>query len=900
MAEASFRLPPPLKMSEDNLADQFRKWKSQLEIYLEASGTNNKPPKTQSAIILHCAGAEAIEVFEQIDFADGEDRSDPTQVLGKLQQYCSPRNNEVLERYRFWNLPFCTPFDKFATELKAQSEKCNFLEKDMMIRDKIIFAVPKHLKERLLREPEITLKRTIDICQAYEQTANNLKEMKQEDKIEKVMKTGFKKPTGKPFRQYEGTRRFNTRPGSANKDRECRYCGKKHTFNKEECPAWGKTCNHCGGKNHFKIKCKKIHCLTEEMDSDNEAWLNAIGDGKKRATACLKVNNCEVRFQLDTAADVNTIQQRFVKKEQVTKSDQTLVMWNGTKMRPLGETKLQVLNEKTGQTLPVKFTVVKNNLNCLLSLTTCQDLSLVTINHEKLIAQTTEEPGTLGTASLKVDPDIKPQILPCRKVPFALEKKVEEELNSLMNRGILQRVTEPSDWVSQMAIVEKKNGSLRICIDPRPLNKALKREHYKLPTLDDVLPKFREAKIFTKLDVKEAFWHIKLDEEASMLTTMITPFGRVRWTRLPFGLNVSSEIFQRHLTTAIDDLPGIVNVADDLLVIGNGSTDEEAQRDHDRKYKLLKMRCSEKGIKLNQDKAREKQKEVIFMGHKISDKGIEPDEQKVEAIKKMQTPKDVHDVRRFCGMVQYLAKFLDKLSDRLQPLRELTKKDTQFSWSSECETAFNEIKNLIAKTPVLRFYDPNKPLEVQVDSSKDGLGACLMQDGQPIEFASRTLTETEQRWAQIEKEMLAVVFGLERFDQYTFGRKIFVTTDHKPLETIIRKPLSEAPRRLQRLIMRSNRYAFELTWAKGSSLLIADTLSRAAICNIASSEPGLTKETETKERSNIPDAMLEKLRAQTSEDDDMQVLIDIIKRGWPEEKSELPPSARPYFDFATQ
>ena len=222
-----------------------------------------------------------------------------------------------------------------------------------------------------------------------------------------------------------------------------------------------------------------------------------------------------------------------------------------------------------------------------------------------------------------------------------------------------------------MAIVEKKNGSLRICIDPRPLNKVLKREHYKLPTLEKVLPKFREAKMFTKLDVQEAFWHIKLNEKASMLTTMITPFGRVRWTRLPFGLNVSSEIFQRHLTTAIDDLPGIVNVAD-FLVISNGSTDEEAQRDHDRKYKLLKMRCSEKGIKLNQYKAREKQKEVIFMGHMISDKGIEPDEQKVEAIKKMQTPKDVHDVRRFCGMVQYLAKFLDKLSDRLQPLRELT------------------------------------------------------------------------------------------------------------------------------------------------------------------------------------------------------------------------------------
>ena len=173
--------------------------------------------------------------------------------------------------------------------------------------------------------------------------------------------------------------------------------------------------------------------------------------------------------------------------------------------------------------------------------------------------------------------------------------------------------------------------------------------------------------------MKEAFWHIKLDEESSKLTTMITPFGRVRWTRMPFGLNVSSEIFQRHFATALHDLPGLINVADAILVIGNGTTKEQAMKDHDRKYELLKRICSDKGIKLNKEKAREKQEEVTFMGHKISDRGIEPDARKVEAIRKMPTPKDVHDVRRFCGMVQYLSKFLDKLSDRLQPLRELTK-----------------------------------------------------------------------------------------------------------------------------------------------------------------------------------------------------------------------------------
>ena len=162
--------------------------------------------------------------------------------------------------------------------------------------------------------------------------------------------------------------------------------------------------------------------------------MNAIGNGKRRATACLKVNNCEVRFQLDTAADVNTLQQKVVKKSQVIKSNQTLVMWNGTKMEPLGEAK-DVVNEKTGQTLPITFTVVKNNLNCLLSLTTCQELGMVTINHDEFIAKVEEEPGLLGTVTLQTDPDVRPQVFPCRKKPFALEKKVREEIESLIKRG---------------------------------------------------------------------------------------------------------------------------------------------------------------------------------------------------------------------------------------------------------------------------------------------------------------------------------------------------------------------------------------------------------------------------------------------------------------------------------
>ena len=157
---------------------------------------------------------------------------------------------------------------------------------------------------------------------------------------------------------------------------------------------------------------------------------------------------------------------------------------------------------------------------------------------------------------------------------------MKEELDRLVEKGVLVPMTEPSKWVSQMAAVHNPSGKLRICIDPQPLNEALNREHYRLPVLDDVLPKLRDAKVFSKLDVREAYWHVKLEEESSKLTTMITPFCRYRWKRLPFGLKVSSEIFQRKLDEALGGLEGVISVVDDVVIAGFGQTVDEAQIDN--------------------------------------------------------------------------------------------------------------------------------------------------------------------------------------------------------------------------------------------------------------------------------------------------------------------------------
>ncbi|CAK8685059.1 unnamed protein product [Clavelina lepadiformis] len=526
-------------------------------------------------------------------------------------------------------------------------------------------------------------------------------------------------------------------------------------------------------------------------------------------------------------------------------------------------------------------------------------MNLITVNADSFIANVIHDDvilGDLGTVSLTVDSSVKPRILPCRRIPVALQEKVKQELDKLVASNVISVIDDPTEWVSQMAIVSKPNGKIRICIDPQPLNVALQREHYKLPTLDDILPALKGAKVFSKLDVKHAFWHVKLDDASSRLTTMITPHGRFRWNRLPFGLKVSSEIFQKRLHSALSGLQGVFAVADDVIVIGCGKTTIEAETHHDQNLTKLRERCHECNILLNEEKTVTKASQITFMGHLISNNGIAPDPAKIEAIQRMPSPEDVSGVKRFCGMVQYLARFLPNLANDLEPLRKLTRKNEKWKWSEECENAMNKVKEKLCETPILTFFDQRKDLILQVDSSKSGLGAVLLQNDQPIEYASRALTKTEQNWAQIEKELLSVVFGLERFDQYTYGRKIIVHNDHRPLQSILKKPLSQAPKRLQALIMRLNRYDIVFEYVPGTALVIADTLSRAYPELL--DQPNRIAQVVTEPiLDEIPDERLKEIKSAIQKNEESQLLLEVIKNGWPDNKEHLPPIIKPYFSI---
>ena len=295
---------------------------------------------------------------------------------------------------------------------------------------------------------------------------------------------------------------------------------------------------------------------------------------------------------------------------------------------------------------------------------------------------------------------------------------------------------------------------------------------------------------------------------------------------MPFGISPAGGIFQRRLDQAIEGLAGVRTVANDLLIIGNGESVADAVRDHDTKLEALLGRCRERGIKLNEAKISLKKTARPYIGHLLTSDGVKADPSKVEAKSNLTKPTDVPGVRRILGMTNYLAKFLPNLSDVSEPLRQLTRKENEFSWSEIHDKAFENIKELVSSPPLLKYYEPDKPLVLQCDASEKGLGASLLQDGKPIAYASRALTTTGINYAQIEKEFLAIVYGVERFHQYTYGRRVTVESDHKPLERIFGKPLASPPRRLQKMFMRLQRYDIDIQYKKGSEMYLADTLSR--------------------------------------------------------------------------
>ena len=504
-----------------------------------------------------------------------------------------------------------------------------------------------------------------------------------------------------------------------------------------------------------------------------------------------------------------------------------------------------------------------------------------------------------GEYHICLDPQAEPVQHAPRRVPVALRDRLQETLDDLVRQEVLAPVTQPTAWVNSMVVVPKKDGKIRICLDPKDLNMAIQREHYPLPTIEEIATRLHGAKVFTVLDAWNGFWHVPLDDASSFLTTFSTPFGRYRWRRMPFGISSAPEVFQRRMHEVIKGLQGVEVVADNSVVVGFGNTMEKATQNHDRNLDAFLQRCLERNVKLNDKKMQLRRQEVPFIGHVATAEGLCVDPSKVQAIVEMPPPSDVTAVQRLLGLAQYLSKFLPHLSDITKPLRELTQKDVAWTWDPQQQQALEKLKRAVSSTPVLRYYNLQEEVTLQCDASQSGLGAGLLQNGQPVAYASRALTPTETRYAQIEKELLAIVFACEHFEAYTYGRDIVnIETDHQPLEAIVRKPLNNAPSRLQHMLLRLQKYNLKVKYKKGKEMFLADTLSRAYLTGVHVCS--FSQELEVIDHTvslAIPVAQLQRLKNVSSSDPVMRTLRDTIQRGWPPSKSGIPESMYPYFDI---
>ena len=639
-------------------------------------------------------------------------------------------------------------------------------------------------------------------------------------------------------------------------------------------------------------------------------------NGKKSPITC----------KIDSGAEANIIPKSIYDnilrpKPKLNKSKVKLSAYGGSNIPTVGSCKLYVQKTTDVHPLQIEVEVVDVSGPVIIGNTSAQKLGLLKLNwsveantkgnvmgpqrkvhprpltKEYLLNEYRDVFTGIGCFPgpeyhIEVDPEAIPIQHPPKQVPVHLQSAYQDELSRLTQLGILKEVkNEYTPWVNSAVVTTKPNGSIRVCLDPRDLNKVIKCNRHYVRSIDDVIPKVNGSTHFSIVDARSGYWQVKLDDESSKLCTFQTPWGKYRWTRLPFGLTCSDDVFQEKMDSIFGNLPGVSGIADDTFVFGKGETP------HDDHIIDVLEKAREHDVKFNPEKFQYKVQEASFFGFKWTPGGLKADENKVQAITEMEAPTNLKELQSFMGMVNYLNRFSPTLSHVSQPIRNLLKSDTPFVWEEEQQQAFNLIKSIISKPPTLSYYNPEAESVIQSDASMSGLGCVLMQDNKPVIYASRSLTDAEKRYSNIERELLAASWSLEKLHHYVYGKKVTIETDHKPLESIWKKSISSASPRLQRLLLRMSKYDVDIKYIPGKTNVIADALSH--VCYRESPKPdGLQIEVDLVSR-HLPATPTKKdeIRQATEDDTTLSHLKDVIFRGWPAQAKDCPDDLKPYWNF---
>lgn len=589
----------------------------------------------------------------------------------------------------------------------------------------------------------------------------------------------------------------------------------------------------------------------EESSDEEEVYTFSLSTNalKDQPFFKIKVHGTPVTIMADSGASINILDEkeyrRLPNRPNLEPSSVKIYGYQSkVPLRVLG--KFTTALESETKKLSDKLYVVEGSGGSLLSWKTSQGLNLLqTVQkignrpskpENNAPANLIEEYDDLfhGLGKLKgyqiklhIDENVPPVAQPHRRVPFHVRKQLEEQLQHDEELGVIERIEGPTPWVSPIVVAPKPKspGKVRVCVDMRQANKAIKRERHVTPTIKEMIGDLNGAEVFSKLDLNQGYNQLELAPESRYITTFGTHMGLMRYKRLNFGISSAAEIFQNVIGETLEGIDGAKNISDDILVFG------KSHEEHDQNLRAVFQRLREKGLTLNKSKCEYSKDKLEFFGYVFSKDGISPDPKKVEEVVNLSTPSTASEVRSLLGMTNYCSRFIPDYATKTEPLRKLTHKDQPWHWTTEHDHAVSQLKEALSSAPVTAYFDPEKETEISVDASPVGLAAILSQvdpqteERHVITYASRSLTATEQRYSQTEREALAVVWACEHLHLYVYGKPVTVYTDHKPLVTIYSNPSSKPPARIERWALRLQPYQITVKYRRGETNP-ADYLSR--------------------------------------------------------------------------
>ncbi|GJT47642.1 putative reverse transcriptase domain-containing protein [Tanacetum coccineum] len=431
-------------------------------------------------------------------------------------------------------------------------------------------------------------------------------------------------------------------------------------------------------------------------------------------------------------------------------------------------------------------------------------------------------PGLPPTRQVEFQIDLVPGAAPVARAPYRLApsemKELSEQLKELSDKGFIRPSSSP--WGAPVLFVKKKDGSFRMCIDYRELNKLTVKNRYPLPRIDDLFDQLQGSSVYSKIDLRSGYHQLRVREEDIPKTAFRTRYGHYEFQVMPFGLTNAPAVFMdlmnRVCKPYLDKF--VIVFIDDILIYSKN------KKEHEEHLKLILELLKKEELYAKFSKCEFWIPKVQFLGHVIDSEGIHVDPAKIESIKDWTSPKSPTEIRQFLGLAGYYRRFIEGFSKIAKPMTKLTQKKVKFEWGDKQEAAFQLLKQKLCSAPILALPEGSEDFIAYCDASKKGLGAVLMQREKVISYASRQLKIHEKNYTTHDLELGAVVFALKIWRHYLYGTKCTVYTDHKSLQHILdQKELNMRQRRWLELL---SDYDCDIRYHPGKANVVADALSR--------------------------------------------------------------------------